>query len=59
MTSAKVCVWCHTPHPDPVHSFVDNPRGVLRGWYCPSCEKFDPAIGRERQIPMEVKDHAG
>jgi hypothetical protein len=38
-----------------VHRVADVPAPIMVGWYCPSCKHFDPAVVRERQIPMKVK----
>ena len=49
----KLCPCGHVQ--TPVHSFADNPKGVLLGWYCATCYTWNPAIGREKKLHLPEK----
>ena len=42
----KDCPKCGQPAKEVIHAEQQR----RKGWYCPACQHFDPAIGRERLL---------
>lgn len=54
MIAIMVCDDCDTQMEE-VFTAQENMR--LKGWMCPSCLTFAPAIGREKKWTMEDKEN--
>lgn len=54
MSTDKDCPKCSWPlHEVWKVGEVPSQKFKLRGWYCPHCLHFDPAIGRERKFTVD------